>query len=362
MKDFIRIETIITEMQKSHLLHLQQAAFDFSKEIITYSISENKELLLFETVPQNKSLLNYINEFCFSLTEAKKFEFCLIIMYMLSKNLVILEENFLAANLEMLLSTLIFVSNTKSLEKLLSNKSRTLDEMTASSCLQWFILPQDLNINLSLFTSNQESIWDSFCRLDSAHQNIYSLHQDMLKKGNLKEAMHLLESHLSEYKQKNSQNESNLLAKAKKSNDRSSPKNKLGLFEKIKNFKLDKTLYKEVKTVPLNPQDELFRLAMISEGIPGTEEENEGIRAFILIDEFLIGRDKSICDLHLDEKTIGRVHTRISRHGSHYFIEDLGSANGTYMDGKKLNKHQTYLMPDHCRLKFAELAFYFTID
>ncbi len=362
MKDFIRIETEITEMQKNHLLHLQQSAFDFCKEIITYSISENKELLLFETVPAKKSLLNFINEYCFPVTEAKKFKFCLMIMYLLSKNLITLEENFLTTNLTMLLSTLIFVPNTTLLESLLSKKSITLDETTDFSCLQWFILPQDLKINLSLLTANQESIWDSFSRLDPAHRNIYSLHQSMLQKGNLKEAMHLLESHLAEYEQKNLQNEPKHSAKTKRTNNHSTFKNKLGLFEKIKNFKFDNTLYKEVKTVPLNPQDELFRLAMISEGIPGTDEENEGIRAFILIDEFLIGRDKSICDLHLDEKTIGRIHTRISRHGAHYFIEDLGSANGTYMDGKKLNKHQTYLMPDHCRLKFAEFAFYFTID
>lgn len=101
---------------------------------------------------------------------------------------------------------------------------------------------------------------------------------------------------------------------------------------------------------------------MLSEGPPGTLAESKGIRAFVLVDEFLIGRDKMICDLVLTQSTIGRVHARISRHGSHYFLEDLGSANGTTLDEKKLNKHQTYLLPDQCRLKFAEQTFYFHVE
>ena len=101
---------------------------------------------------------------------------------------------------------------------------------------------------------------------------------------------------------------------------------------------------------------------MLSEGAPGTIEENQGLRVFILVDEFLVGRDKTICDLTFDEKTIGRTHARITRHSSHYFIEDLGSKNGTFLNGKKLNKFQTYLLPEQCRLKFAEQYLYFIID
>lgn len=102
-----------------------------------------------------------------------------------------------------------------------------------------------------------------------------------------------------------------------------------------------------------------YGMAILAEGLPGTPQENEGRRAFILLDEFIIGRDSDNADLWLDDKTIGRQHARISRHEGSYFISDLGSKNGTRLDGRRLNRNEEYLLPDRCRLQFAEQVFFF---
>lgn len=231
--------------------------------------------------------------------------------------------------------------------------------------LSWFVLPQGLDLEGVEQFSTTDNIWLYLARLDPAGANTYLENQDLIMAGRGKEALRRLPesqrfSHLRTrliQTEKQDERKKQDLAPKKSKRDKGS-----GFFARLFKRGQAKPDFEEDITIPLNPKADLFRLAMISEGAPGTLEENEGLKAFILVDEFLIGRDRTICDLVLEEETVGRVHARISRHGSHYFMEDLGSSNGSAIDGKKLNKHQTYLLPDHCRLKFAELPFYFTVD
>ena len=47
--------------------------------------------------------------------------------------------------------------------------------------------------------------------------------------------------------------------------------------------------------------------------------------------ELLVGRDKS-CDLVLDEKTVSAEHVRLSYHHGSWWVEDLHSRNGTFLN------------------------------
>lgn len=47
--------------------------------------------------------------------------------------------------------------------------------------------------------------------------------------------------------------------------------------------------------------------------------------------EILIGREP-VCDLTLDDSTVSAQHARLSYHHSQWWIEDLGSRNGTYLN------------------------------
>ncbi|NLC39321.1 MAG: FHA domain-containing protein [Clostridiaceae bacterium] len=131
-----------------------------------------------------------------------------------------------------------------------------------------------------------------------------------------------------------------------------------GLFSGLRSIYL-RDFQQAEKTADLVLEDPFFRMACLSEGLPGTKEEKLGHRAFILVDEFLIGRDSDLVDFWIDSQNVSRQHARISRRQGSFFLEDLGSRNSTLLDGKKVNKHKEYLLPDKCRLTFADKAYYF---
>ena len=54
-------------------------------------------------------------------------------------------------------------------------------------------------------------------------------------------------------------------------------------------------------------------------------------------DEIIIGRD-SDNDVQIDNVAVSREHAKISRGPNSYLIEDLNSTNGTFINGKKINK------------------------
>lgn len=54
-----------------------------------------------------------------------------------------------------------------------------------------------------------------------------------------------------------------------------------------------------------------------------------------------IGRDRE-ADVRWDEKGLSRKHARIVLEGGQYFIEDLGSRNGTYVDGYRIQRHELH--------------------
>jgi hypothetical protein len=56
-------------------------------------------------------------------------------------------------------------------------------------------------------------------------------------------------------------------------------------------------------------------------------------------DRFLIGRGRH-CDLVIDSAKISREHAAIFRDGSSWFIEDLGSSNGTWHRRERIDRRR----------------------
>lgn len=59
----------------------------------------------------------------------------------------------------------------------------------------------------------------------------------------------------------------------------------------------------------------------------------------VVKDRFLIGRGKH-CDLIINSGKVSREHAAITREGNSWFIEDLGSSNGTWFDKRRISRRQ----------------------
>jgi pSer/pThr/pTyr-binding forkhead associated (FHA) protein len=60
-------------------------------------------------------------------------------------------------------------------------------------------------------------------------------------------------------------------------------------------------------------------------------------------DIITLGREQS-CQVVLAQSAVSRSHARISRDGTLFFVEDLGSSYGTQINGKKLPKGEKHLL------------------
>ena len=72
-----------------------------------------------------------------------------------------------------------------------------------------------------------------------------------------------------------------------------------------------------------------------------------------------IGRDED-CDIHLPDRQVSRNHARIYWAGDHYRIEDLGSKNGTHVNGQDVQGNTSLPLQDGDELQIAlrfKLAF-----
>ena len=362
------------QMQENQLLHLIHNPLPFSREIIKYYDEEICEsVLLLKTAEEEYSLKNILLQLNAQSPDKEKYNHIIKhIVQQIIKQLIQLEESLFEPNLDFLTPNIIYVSTDYRsfiLNNTVSNSIEESDSLLKKiddlNHLTWFILPKELHfLDNSILV--EKNLWQFLYELNPGEKSIYQSLESLILDKKYQIALQrysnpeITKSHQIENLQTHTQD--------KTKNKLNSQKNiaKTPYFKKVFNqlkYKINKSdIEQRDITIPLNLQQDVFRIAMLSEGAPGTIEENQGLRVFILVDEFLVGRDKTICDLTFDEKTIGRTHARITRHSSHYFIEDLGSKNGTFLNGKKLNKFQTYLLPEQCRLKFAEQYLYFIID
>ena len=62
-------------------------------------------------------------------------------------------------------------------------------------------------------------------------------------------------------------------------------------------------------------------------------------RVIILEEEHLIGRDAGN-DIRVQDETASRHHARVQRVDRALVVIDLGSNNGTFVNGKKITEHE----------------------
>lgn len=77
---------------------------------------------------------------------------------------------------------------------------------------------------------------------------------------------------------------------------------------------------------------------------------------------FCIGRQKDVTDYQICNDSVSRKHANIINKDDKYYIVDLKSSNGTYVDGKKLPVIEKAELTDGMRIRFANSDYVIHID
>lgn len=77
----------------------------------------------------------------------------------------------------------------------------------------------------------------------------------------------------------------------------------------------------------------------------------------------LVGRDESMVNLVISDSYISRTHAAIFKEAGRFYLQDLNSKNGTYLNGKKLESGQIADRPleNGDRIGFNIIEFIFVV-
>lgn len=93
-------------------------------------------------------------------------------------------------------------------------------------------------------------------------------------------------------------------------------------------------------------------MLMVVEGL------EPGKRIFLEKGALLIGRDEEKCDLVIADRQVSRHHALISLEDDGYILKDLGSKNGTFLNGRELDSPQALQDGDEIQIAYCcKMAF-----
>jgi len=99
-------------------------------------------------------------------------------------------------------------------------------------------------------------------------------------------------------------------------------------------------------------QSNSFKLKLL-----GSDDKTSSKEFELIESEIVLGRDDS-ADITIPAQAVSRRHAKLTRKGDAYEIEDLGSSNGTFVNGQKLSGSRSLKSGDNIRLgQIITLAF-----
>jgi len=111
--------------------------------------------------------------------------------------------------------------------------------------------------------------------------------------------------------------------------------------------------------VPLTPEIQETRVLRPTPGhfawlvvLNGPRKGHE----FRLKDDMFIGRDGTRCEMVLEDLAISELHARIKREDGQFILHDLGSTNGTFVNGEQVYRRP---LSDKDRLQLGETQLVF---
>lgn len=88
-------------------------------------------------------------------------------------------------------------------------------------------------------------------------------------------------------------------------------------------------------------------------------ENGQPLTVFLTEEFLLIGKHPELANLCLSIPTVSRLHARIRKDAACFFIMDLNSKNGTFINGKPLSPQEEYQLCDNDKIQISEVELIF---
>ena len=106
----------------------------------------------------------------------------------------------------------------------------------------------------------------------------------------------------------------------------------------------------------------VFRMDASARFMPWLEDRARGRKIMINTVPLRIGRTGSEAGVCIDDPSVSRSHAQIVRREGRYYITDLGSTNGTFVDGVRIGVGTMAELRDGAILSIANSNFKFHIN
>ena len=78
----------------------------------------------------------------------------------------------------------------------------------------------------------------------------------------------------------------------------------------------------------------------------------------LLKDSYLVGKLKAKTDIWIDDEAISRIHAKIQKEGDDYYLYDMNSTNGTFLNGRRLDVNEKVPLHVADEITFAGVGYY----
>lgn len=119
--------------------------------------------------------------------------------------------------------------------------------------------------------------------------------------------------------------------------------------EQEDDMKSGETIYGKTEFCLITPEEE--------ERVLIEKRHGKEIRHRIDTLPYTIGKLKDMSDLYLPDNTVSRLHARIFEEEGKLYVLDLGSTNGTYLNGISINQEEKFLLEAGDELRIGKTEF-----
>lgn len=122
----------------------------------------------------------------------------------------------------------------------------------------------------------------------------------------------------------------------------------------------------EVKNIEESRRNETICIGnmVIDENQPYLEFKSEYLDEKIYLSRYpyVIGREKIMTDYIINRKEVSHRHLEIDKINHQFYIKDLNSTNGTYLNDKRLEGGKLYELRENDKIRIVNRDYYFKLD